>query len=160
MPDLAWWCFGIVSASAWSTESILTMRPGNTTTVAGRDIKLDGINERQGPNYTEKAVHFTIARGGEVETVAEPSKRKFPVRGSETTEAAIKTFWFSQLYVSLGDIADDGAVTVRIYWKPLVTLTWLGAIVMACGGLLSLSDRRLRVGAPRPARRLAPVAAE
>ena len=151
---------GIVSASAWSTESILTMRPGDTVPVAGRDIKLDGINQRQGPNYTEKAVHFTISRGGEVETVAEPSKRKFPVRGSETTEAAIKTFWFSQLYVSLGDIADDGAVTVRIYWKPLVTLTWLGAIVMACGGLLSLSDRRLRVGAPRPARRLAPVAAE
>jgi cytochrome c-type biogenesis protein CcmF len=151
---------GIVSASAWSTESILTMRPGDTVPVAGRDIKLDGINQRQGPNYTEKAVHFTISRGGEVETVAEPSKRKFPVRGSETTEAAIKTFWFSQLYVSLGDIADDGAVTVRIYWKPLVTLTWLGAIVMACGGLLSLSDRRLRVGAPRPARRLTPVAAE
>jgi cytochrome c-type biogenesis protein CcmF len=151
---------GIVSASAWSTESILTMRPGNTTTVAGRDIKLDGISERQGPNYTEKAVHFTISQGGEVVTVAEPSKRKFPVRGSETTEAAIKTFWFSQLYVSLGDIADDGAVTVRIYWKPLVTLTWLGAIVMACGGLLSLSDRRLRVGAPRPARRPLAVPAE
>ena len=84
--------------------------------------------------------------------MAEPTKRKFPVRGSETTEAAIKTFWFSQLYVSLGDIADDGAVTVRIYWKSLVTLTWLGAVVMAFGGLLSLSDRRLRVGAPRPAR--------
>jgi len=151
---------GIVSASAWSTESILTMRPGNTVTVAGRDIKLDGIDQRQGPNYTEKVVHFTVSQGGEVVTVAEPSKRKFPVRGSETTEAAIKTFWFSQLYVSLGDIADDGAVTVRIYWKPLVTLTWLGAIVMACGGLLSLSDRRLRVGAPRPARRSVPVPAE
>ena len=151
---------GIVSASAWSTERILTMRPGDTVTVASHDIKLDAINQRQGPNYVEKAVHFTVSQGGEVVAVAEPSKRKFPVRGSETTEAAIKTFWFSQLYVSLGDIADDGAVTVRIYWKPLVTLTWLGAIVMACGGLLSLSDRRLRVGAPRPARRLAPVAAE
>jgi cytochrome c-type biogenesis protein CcmF len=93
-------------------------------------------------------------------TTAEPSKRKFPVRGSETTEAAIKTFWLSQLYVSLGDIADDGAVTVRIYWKPLVTLTWLGAIVMAFGGLLSLSDRRLRVGAPRPSRHVLPAPAE
>jgi cytochrome c-type biogenesis protein CcmF len=146
---------GIVSASAWSTERILTMRPGETTTLAGREIRLDGVDQRQGPNYLERAVHFTISRGGAVETIAEPSKRKFPVRGSETTEAAIKTFWFSQLYVSLGDIAEDGAVTVRIYWKPLVTLTWLGAIVMAFGGLLSLSDRRLRVGAPRPARRTA-----
>ena len=151
---------GIVSASAWSTERILTMRPGETTTIAGREIKLDGVNQRQGANYIEKAVHFTLSRGGVVETVAEPSKRKFPVRGSETTEAAIKTFWLSQLYVSLGDVADDGAVTVRIYWKPLVTLTWLGAIVMAFGGLLSLSDRRLRVGAPRPARRVLAVPAE
>jgi cytochrome c-type biogenesis protein CcmF len=151
---------GIVAASAWSSERILTMRPGDTTTLAGREVKLDGVNQRQGPNYIERAVHFTISRGGAVETVAEPSKRKFPVRGSETTEAAIKTFWFSQLYVSLGDIADDGAVTVRIYWKPLVTLTWLGAIVMAFGGLLSLSDRRLRVGAPRPARRAVAVPAE
>jgi len=151
---------GIVSASAWSTERILTMRPGETTTIAGREIKLDGVNQRQGANYIEKAVHFTVSRGGVVETVAEPSKRKFPVRGSETTEAAIKTFWLSQLYVSLGDVADDGAVTVRIYWKPLVTLTWLGAIVMAFGGLLSLSDRRLRVGAPRPARRVLAVPAE
>ena len=151
---------GIVSASAWSTERILTMRPGETTTIAGREIKLDGVNQRQGANYIEKAVHFTVSRGGVVETVAEPSKRKFPVRGSETTEAAIKTFWLSQLYVSLGDVADDGAVTVRIYWKPLVTLTWLGAIVMAFGGLLSLSDRRLRVGAPRPARRALAVPAE
>jgi cytochrome c-type biogenesis protein CcmF len=151
---------GIVSASAWSTERILTMRPGETTALAGRDIRLDGIDQRQGPNYLERVVHFTVSRGGAVETVAEPSKRKFPTRGSETTEAAIKTFWLSQLYVSLGDIADDGAVTVRIYWKPLVTLTWLGAIVMAFGGLLSLSDRRLRVGAPRPARRALATPAE
>jgi cytochrome c-type biogenesis protein CcmF len=151
---------GIVSASAWSSENILTMRTGTTTTLAGRDIKLDGVSEREGPNYSEKVAHFTISRGGQVETVAEPSKRRFPVRGSETTEAAIKTFWFSQLYVSLGDIADDGAVTVRIYWKPLVTFTWLGAMVMAFGGLLSLSDRRLRVGAPRPARGAVPAPAE
>ena len=84
----------------------------------------------------------------------EPSKRRLRRRARpSTTEAAIKTFGFSQLYISLGDIAADGTTTVRIYWKPLVTLIWLGAIVMALGGLLSLSDRRLRVGAPRPARR-------
>ena len=81
----------------------------------------------------------------------EPSHRLFPTRQDTTSEAAIQTIWFSQLYVSLGDIA-DGAATVRIYYKPLVTFIWLGAILMAFGGLLSLSDRRLRVGAPRPAR--------
>ena len=83
---------------------------------ARRSSSTASISAR-GRTITEKAVHFTVSRGGAVETTAEPAKRKFPVRGSETTEAAIKTFWFSQLYVSLGDIADDGAVTVRIYWK-------------------------------------------
>ena len=78
-----------------------------------------------------------------------------------TTESAIRTFGFSQLYVSRGDIKADGATTVRVYWKSLVTLIWIGAVVMALGGALSLSDRRLRVGAPKPARRAAiPVAAE
>ena len=90
----------------------------------------------------------------------EPSKRQFSARAMETTEAAIKTFGLSQLYISLGDIGEDGATTVRIYWKPLVTLIWLGPLVMALGGLVSLSDRRLRVGAPRPARRAAPAPAE
>ena len=138
----------------------MTLKPSEAVSIRRYDFSLEGIVPRQGPNYTERAVHFTVSRGGEVETVAEPAKRKFTVRGSETTEAAIKTFWFSQLYVSIGDIAEDGAVTVRIYWKSLVTLTWLGAVVMAFGGLLSLSDRRLRVGAPRPARQVAAAPAE
>ena len=91
------------------------------------------------------------AGGGEIMTL-EPSRRLFQTRQDVTSEASIKTIWFSQLYVSLGDVAEDGAATVRVYFKPLVALIWIGAIIMALGGLLSLSDRRLRVGAPRPAR--------
>ena len=59
---------------------------------------------------------------------------------------------FSQLYISLGDTAADGGVAVRMYHKPLVLLIWFGPLLMAFGGLLSLSDRRLRVGAPKPAK--------
>ena len=59
---------------------------------------------------------------------------------------------FSQLYLSLGDPNADGSLAVRLYYKPLVTLIWLGAVVMVIGGALSISDRRLRVGAPKPAR--------
>ena len=58
----------------------------------------------------------------------------------------------SQLYISLGDRNSDGSIAVRMYHKPLVLLIWLGAVVMALGGALSLSDRRLRVGAPQPAK--------
>ena len=65
-----------------------------------------------------------------------------------TTEAGIRTIGLSQLYVSLGDGTADGALVVRVWWKPLVTLIWGGALVMMAGGGVSLFDRRLRVGAP------------
>ncbi len=81
----------------------------------------------------------------------EPAKRNFTSRPSMTTEAALMTRGVSQLYLSLGDIHADGSIAIRAYFKPLVLLIWLGALVMAFGGALSLSDRRLRVGAPKPA---------
>ena len=82
----------------------------------------------------------------------EPAKRSFPVRGTATTEAALMNRGVSQLYVSLGDPNLDGSIAVRIYHKPLVLLIWLGPVVMVMGGALSLSDRRRRVGAPKPAK--------
>ena len=66
----------------------------------------------------------------------------------------------SQLYLSLGDINNDGSISIRLYHKPMVLLIWLGAVVMAFGGALSLSDRRLRVGAPKPAAKPAMQPAE
>src|SRR5690606_13284084 len=110
-----------------------------------------------GPNYTEQRALFDLSTDegralGEIVS----SKRFFPARNMVTTEAGIRTLWLSQLYVSLGDDTDTGRV-VRVWWKPLVTLIWLGALTMAAGGLVSLLDRRLRVGAP--SRRRRPVAA-
>jgi len=151
---------GIVATTAWQSETILTMKAGDSVTIGSRTVTLDGFLSRNGPNYLENAVRFTVRRGGSEVAVIEPSKRQFSARGTETTEAAIETFGFSQLYVSLGDISPDSTVTVRLYWKPLVTLIWLGPVIMALGALISLSDRRLRVGAPRPARRAAPAPAE
>ena len=90
-------------------------------------------------------------RGGRAVANLEPAKREFPGRAAaRRPRRRSRQFWLSHLYVVLGDSADDGAVTVRIYLNPLVTLIWLGALVMAFGGALSLSDRRFRVGAPRP----------
>ncbi|WP_037076891.1 cytochrome c-type biogenesis CcmF C-terminal domain-containing protein, partial [Rhizobium mesoamericanum] len=65
-----------------------------------------------------------------------------------TTEAGILTFGLSQLYVSLGDPTQNGGIVVRIWWKPFILCIWGGAVIMAIGGVVSLSDRRLRVGAP------------
>ena len=90
----------------------------------------------------------------------EPSKRNFASRATTTTEAALMTQAVSQLYLSVGDTSEDGSISVRLYYKPMVLLIWLGAVAMAIGGGLSLSDRRLRVGAPKPAAKPAMLPAE
>jgi cytochrome c-type biogenesis protein CcmF len=151
---------GLVAASHWASEDIRTMKPGDSLEIAGRTVTLERLVDQRGPNYDETVVRFVVSSAGARVAVLEPSKRAFAARQTATTEAAIATFGFSQLYISLGDIGPDDATTVRVYWKPLVTLIWLGAVVMALGGLLSLADRRLRVGAPKPARRTAVAAAE
>ena len=127
------------------------MKPDDVAKVAGYELKLDGMTQRQGPNYREMVAQFTVSLdGGQLSTMT-PSKRNFTTRGSTTTEAALLTRGASQLYISLGDTAADGAIAVRIYHKPMVLLIWFGPVLMAFGGMLSLSDRRLRVGAPKPA---------
>jgi cytochrome c-type biogenesis protein CcmF len=143
---------GLVVASTWGSEAIRSVKPGGTIPIAGYTLAYKGPVGRTGPNYTEQVAEFGVSAGGGEIMTLEPSRRLFQARQDVTSEAAIKTIWFSQLYVSLGDIAEDGAATVRVYFKPLVAFIWLGAVIMALGGLLSLSDRRLRVGAPRPAR--------
>src|SRR5437899_12243806 len=95
---------------------------------------------------------FTVSLDGKRLSAMAPSKRNFTTRGSSTTEAALLTLGASQLYISLGDATADGAIAVRIYHKPAVLLIWFGAIIVAFGYVLSLSDRRLRVVSPKPAK--------
>ncbi|MGN6311157.1 MAG: heme lyase CcmF/NrfE family subunit [Xanthobacteraceae bacterium] len=143
---------GIVCETTWNTELISTLKPGDIAKVAGYELKLDDITQRQGPNFGEMLAHFTVSEGGKVIGAMTPSKRSFSTRGMSTTEAALMSRGVSQLYISLGDTAASGAIAVRIYHKPMVLLIWFGPLLMAFGGLLSLSDRRLRVGAPKPAK--------
>jgi cytochrome c-type biogenesis protein CcmF len=149
---------GIIAETQWSIERIAEVKPGQSISIRRYDLQFDGMTTRQGPNYRELAAHFTVRRHGDVVGVMEPSKRSFPSRGSGTTETALLTRGVSQLYLSLGDPNPDGSLAVRLYYKPLVLLIWLGAVVMVIGGALSLSDRRLRVGAPKPAKGKAALA--
>jgi cytochrome c-type biogenesis protein CcmF len=152
--------FGVIAESQWNAERIVSMKPGDTVSVRGYDLTLDGLLPRPGPNYRELVARFSVRRDGQIVDVLEPSKRTFPQRQMSTTEAALLTRGASQLYLSLGDVGADGAIAVRLYHKPMVLLIWLGAVVMVLGGVLSLSDRRLRVGAPKPARKAALQPAE
>ena len=144
---------GIVAVTAFETEHIVEMKPGMTADAGGYTLRFDGLRDGKGPNYTEQSGHFSVMRAGV--TVAEmwSSKRLYTARRMPTTEAGIKTFGLSQLYVSLGDGMADGGVVVRIWWKPLILCIWGGALVMMMGGAVSLSDRRLRIGAPSRARK-------
>ncbi|WP_417426306.1 heme lyase CcmF/NrfE family subunit [Hoeflea sp.] len=143
---------GIIAASTMSTESVVAMNPGDTTPVAGYDLRFDGLREIAGPNYTAQQGEFTVSRGGVVVDTISAAKRFYPARGMPTTESGILTFGASQLYISLGELDPNGGMVVRIWWKSLVTLIWFGPILMMIGGLFSLSDRRLRIGAPNRAR--------
>ena len=144
---------GIVSVTAWGSEHIAAIKPGDVIDISHYRLTFDGVFDRSGPNYRDVVGHFTVRRAsGDFIGVMEPSRRTFPARNMATTEAALMSRGVSQLYVSLGDPNPDGTVPVRLYFKPRVLLIWLGAIIMFLGGGLSLSDRRLRVGAPRPAK--------
>ena len=92
---------------------------------------------------------FTVTRDGKPVAELLPSKREFTVERTDTTEAGIHASWRGDLYAVLGDPQKDGAYSIRLYFNPLVRLIWLGALVMFLGGAVSLSDRRLRVGAPK-----------
>jgi cytochrome c-type biogenesis protein CcmF len=143
---------GIVGETQWGAERIVSLKPGDKVAVRNYDVTFDRTFNRTGPNYSELAASFTVRRHGEIVGVMQPSKRNFASRETTTTESALMARGVSQLYLSLGDVSSDGSVGIRLYYKPLVLLIWLGAVVMFLGGGLSLSDRRLRVGAPKPAR--------
>jgi cytochrome c-type biogenesis protein CcmF len=144
---------GIVVVTIFGTENVLSMKPGDKTQVAGYELAFDGLKPVNGPNFTELqgAFHLSDVTGQTFSTLIS-SKRTYSARGMPTTEAGIETIRASQVYVSLGDQGADGSIVVRVWWKPLVTLIWFGAVLMVFGAIFSLSDRRLRVGAPAKAK--------
>ncbi|THD44147.1 MAG: heme lyase CcmF/NrfE family subunit [Bradyrhizobium sp.] len=153
---LAHFGFGLallgLASTGFGAETIAAMKAGGAQQVGPYEIVLDSIDRRTGPNYQETAAKMTVRRDGAFVATVEPARRRFASREMSTTQAGILTLNFGQIYVSIGDPADDGTVATRLYWKPLVTFIWLGACAMALGGALSLADRRLRFGAPARAK--------
>ena len=143
---------GLVATTAWRSERIEALAPGGSVDIAGYHLVFQGVAPRQGPNYQERVGTFAVTRGGNPVTELTPSKRAFTVEKNSTTEAGIHNSWRGDLYVVLGDELKDGAYSVRVFFNPMVRLIWIGALVMFFGGAVSLSDRRLRVGAPKRAK--------
>ncbi|MFC7053793.1 heme lyase CcmF/NrfE family subunit [Hansschlegelia quercus] len=142
---------GVIGATAWASETVTAIRPGETMKIAGYELAFRDLEKRDGPNYRSTVAMIDVRKDGESVTTVEPARRLYLARKMDLSESSIATFGLSQLYASMAEERTDGATGFRVTYKPLVVLIWLGAIVMALGGGLSLADRRLRVGAPRKA---------
>ena len=139
---------GITGAGAWKSESIQVLAPGESATVSGYKFIFQGAIEGVGPNYRYTQGRFIVTRNKEVISILNPEKRYYPVRSMPTTEAAIHTMVSGDLYAVIGDRKDDDAYVTRLYFNPLVVWIWTGILIMVLGAVLSLTDRRYRIGAP------------
>ncbi|MDJ0608056.1 MAG: heme lyase CcmF/NrfE family subunit [Kiloniellales bacterium] len=139
---------GMTASSAWQSEAVQVLKPGESLELAGYVYTLEGVERGRGPNYLSDTATFTVTRDGEAYTVLTPEKRFYPVQEMPTTEAAIHTTVMRDLYAVIGDSDGQGGWTVRIYHEPLVPWIWIGCLLMVLGGTVSLSDRRFRIGAP------------
>jgi len=153
--------FGIAAITAWETEDIRVAHIGDTFALQGAvtsyDIRFNNVENLQGPNYRTTKGDFTVLVDGKEVAHLRPEKRFYPVAGMPTTEAAIDIGVTRDVYVVIGDAQQNGGWAVRSYVKPFANWIWFGAIVMALGGLLSLTDRRYRVAAGAK-RKAAPMA--
>jgi cytochrome c-type biogenesis protein CcmF len=147
-----------IAATAWGVESIGSLKLGERLKAGDYEVRLEQVTPRVEANYREDVAVLTVISAGRELGTIETMKRLYVARGMPTTEAGILTTGLGQIYASIGEVQADGSIGMRLYHKPLVLLIWIGSLVMAAGGALSLTDRRLRIGAPARAR-VAPPAA-
>jgi cytochrome c-type biogenesis protein CcmF len=150
---------GMTGTSLWTVERIQAMRPGDSVELAGYQVHLDSVGPVKGPNYDADRATFTVTRDGKYFTTLNPERRTVHPQDQSVTNIGIRTDFMADIYAVIGepDPGKPGAYVTRLYHHPLVPWIWFGAVVMVFGGLLSLSDRRLRVGAP--SRRSSPIPA-
>ena len=139
--------FGIAGLIAWEVEDIRVAKPGEAFNVGGYEIALVEVSEERGPNYISTRAEMTVGQNGREISRLYPEKRLYPVAGMPTTEAAIDNGVMRDIYLVIGDAQIGGGWAVRTYVKPFANWIWAGAIIMALGGAMSLTDRRYRVAA-------------
>ncbi|GGM02812.1 cytochrome c-type biogenesis protein CcmF [Pseudomonas asuensis] len=135
---------GIVLSTQFTAERDLRMAPGESVELAGYHFVFDGTQHFEGPNFKSDYGTLRVSKDNRNVAVLHPEKRLYVVQRSVMTEAGIDAGFKRDLYVALGEPLEDGAWAVRIHIKPFVRWIWLGGVLMAIGGLLSMSDKRYR----------------
>ena len=144
---------GIASAGSLREDKVEILAPGDALAIAGYEVRLEETGSYEGPNFWSEYGDFTIVAHGDAIRTVRAERRIYPAEGQGTTEVGLHSSLWGDLYVVLGEAQDDGsgwAVTAAIH--PLVRWIWAGAFLLCLGGMLSLSDMRFRIGAPRRAK--------
>ena len=143
---------GIIVMSAWQHEELRALPVGGQLNLGAYQVTLDSVTEPPGPNYQTERGIFTVTSGGDPVATLHSERRYYPVGQRQTTEAGIYSNGFTNVYLAIGERNSAGEWTVRAYYHPGAPWIWFGPMIMAFGGFVSLSDRRLRVGAPQRAK--------
>ena len=133
--------FGMASESAFSVEKLVAAKIGETTEVGPWNVRLNAVNPVAGPNWTALEARMAASYQEAAPIAIAPQARSFWQPPQQTSESALLTRWNGQLYVVLGEEADDGRWQLRLWWKPFVPLIWLGGVLVGLGGLLALLGR-------------------
>jgi cytochrome c-type biogenesis protein CcmF len=151
---------GVTGVSTYKVEKDISLAPGDSAQVGGYDFKFLGTMPVSGPNYEAVEAHVVISRDGKLVRDLVTQKRVYRVQKNPMTHAGIAVAWNRDLFVALGDDLGGGKWSMRLQYKPLVRYIWIGAVVMAIGGLVAILDRRYRVRRTADAPALEPGAAE
>jgi cytochrome c-type biogenesis protein CcmF len=140
---------GITGVESYKIERDVALEPGEQTEIGGYTFAFRGMRSVTGPNYRGVEGEFDVSRNGRAVTTLRPQKRVYRVQQNPMTEAGITVGWTRDLFVALGEDLGNGAWSVRIQYKPLIRYIWLGALIMALGGLVAVTDRRYRTARVR-----------
>jgi cytochrome c-type biogenesis protein CcmF len=136
---------GVTTVQSNSVERDVALVPGQSAMAGEYQFRFDNIETVEGPNYDGFRGHVTVLRKGVVVTTLAPEKRHYWVQGTVMAKAAIAAGWNRDLLAALGEDVGNNAWSLRLQYRPLIRFVWIGALIMAIGGLTTLWDRRYRV---------------
>jgi cytochrome c-type biogenesis protein CcmF len=150
---------GVAGATVWRSEAAEVVAPGETLFVAGYTLRFEGVERVPGPNYIADRAQITLMKNGSELTTIFPEKRQFLSDGTVTTNSSIRTNGIADLYVILGDARDNNAWVISAYYSPMAPLIWMGAVIMAIGGMFGFAVRIRRARSAAAAEAAGPAGA-